>query len=50
MNEFNKYKLKKLKDLRVLVYMGTWCSDSQDWVPKFVKRLTGPGRLEIAPE
>ena len=36
-NEKLASKLKKLKDLRVLVYMGTWCSDSQDWVPKFVK-------------
>jgi hypothetical protein len=26
-----------LKGVSVLVYMGTWCSDSQDWVPKFMK-------------
>jgi len=30
-------KIKKSKDLEVLIYMGTWCSDSQEWVPKFVK-------------
>ena len=25
------------RNVNVLVYMGTWCSDSQEWVPKFVK-------------
>ena len=30
-------KIDKIKNLEVLIYMGTWCSDSQDWVPKFIK-------------
>ena len=28
---------ESFKDVTVLVYMGTWCSDSHEWVPKFVK-------------
>jgi hypothetical protein len=24
-------------DTEVLIYLGTWCTDSQDWVPKFIK-------------
>ncbi|MEL7006855.1 MAG: hypothetical protein AAFN93_29640, partial [Bacteroidota bacterium] len=28
---------KKLKGTEVEVYLGTWCGDSKNWVPKFVK-------------
>ena len=28
---------KRLKDMEVDIYMGTWCGDSKRWVPKFVK-------------
>jgi hypothetical protein len=24
-------------DTEVIVYLGTWCSDSQEWVPKFIQ-------------
>ena len=42
-NEKVVQKIKSTKDLEVLIYMGTWCSDSQDWVPKFVKLWTSMG-------
>jgi hypothetical protein len=35
--ERNVVIAESFKDVNVLVYMGTWCSDSQEWVPKFVK-------------
>lgn len=28
---------ENLKDDTVEIYMGTWCGDSQEWVPRFVK-------------
>lgn len=28
---------KNLKDTEVNIYMGTWCGDSQEWVPQFIK-------------
>ena len=28
---------KQLKDVQVTIYMGTWCGDSKNYVPKFVK-------------
>ena len=28
---------KALKDVEVDIYLGTWCGDSKNWVPKFVK-------------
>ena len=28
---------KKLKDVQVDIYLGTWCGDSKRWVPRFVK-------------
>ncbi|WP_196885515.1 tetratricopeptide repeat protein [Aureivirga sp. CE67] len=28
---------KKLKDVEVDIYLGTWCGDSKRWVPRFVK-------------
>ena len=27
----------ELKDIEVDVYMGTWCGDSKEWVPSFLK-------------
>ena len=27
----------ELKDIKVDVYMGTWCGDSKEWVPSFLK-------------
>ncbi len=29
--------VKNLKGLEVDIYLGTWCGDSKNWVPKFVK-------------
>lgn len=29
--------IEELKDLEVDIYLGTWCGDSKNWVPKFVK-------------
>lgn len=29
--------IKELKDYEVEVYMGTWCGDSKEWIPKFIK-------------
>ena len=26
-----------LKDVQVDIYMGTWCGDSKQWVPSFLK-------------
>lgn len=26
-----------LKDVKVEIYLGTWCEDSKEWVPKFIK-------------
>jgi tetratricopeptide (TPR) repeat protein len=28
---------ENLKDMKVDIYIGTWCGDSKNWVPKFVK-------------
>lgn len=28
---------EKLQDMKVDIYLGTWCGDSKNWVPKFVK-------------
>jgi len=28
---------ENLKDDKVEIYMGTWCGDSQEWVPRFIK-------------
>jgi len=28
---------ENLKDMKVDIYLGTWCGDSKNWVPKFVK-------------
>ena len=28
---------KKLKNTEVDIYLGTWCGDSKNWVPKFIK-------------
>ncbi len=28
---------KELSELEVEIYLGTWCGDSKNWVPKFVK-------------
>ena len=28
---------KELKDKQVKIFMGTWCGDSQNWLPKFIK-------------
>lgn len=28
---------KNLKNLEVEIYLGTWCGDSKNWVPKFIK-------------
>ena len=28
---------KELKDMKVDIYLGTWCGDSKNWVPKFLK-------------
>ncbi len=28
---------ESFKDVTVQVFMGTWCSDSHEWVPRFVK-------------
>lgn len=37
LSEGKKRWAKKLKGMEVDVYLGTWCGDSQNWVPKFVK-------------
>lgn len=29
--------IKELKSYEVEIYMGTWCGDSKEWVPKFMK-------------
>jgi len=29
--------VKNLKDKEVDIYLGTWCGDSQEWVPQFLK-------------
>jgi hypothetical protein len=29
--------VEAFSNIEVIIYLGTWCSDSQDWVPKFVK-------------
>lgn len=29
--------IKKLKSTEVDIYLGTWCGDSKEWVPQFVK-------------
>ncbi|MEL7119510.1 MAG: tetratricopeptide repeat protein [Bacteroidota bacterium] len=41
-NEFelsrkNNDWISELKETQVDIYMGTWCGDSKEWVPKFVK-------------
>ena len=33
----NKNWVKGLGDVDVEIYLGTWCGDSKNWVPKFVK-------------
>lgn len=33
----------RLKNLEVDIYLGTWCGDSKNWVPKFVKLWDGVG-------
>ena len=38
--EILKTKLKKVK---VTIVMGTWCSDSRDWVPRFYKVMDEAG-------
>lgn len=36
--EKNDYDwIKNLEDDKVEVYLGTWCGDSQEWVPQFLK-------------
>jgi len=32
----NEQVAMAMTDMQVIVYLGTWCSDSQDWVPKFI--------------
>jgi tetratricopeptide (TPR) repeat protein len=29
--------INQLKDVEVEIYFGTWCGDSKNWVPKFIK-------------
>jgi len=29
--------VKNLKDDKVQIFLGTWCGDSQEWVPRFIK-------------
>ncbi|NNJ39042.1 MAG: thioredoxin family protein [Flavobacteriaceae bacterium] len=38
----SKFK-KNLKDFNILLFMGTWCSDSQREVPRFMKILEKAG-------
>ena len=33
----NEEVSKAMADVNVVIYLGTWCSDSQEWVPKFIK-------------
>ena len=33
----NQSWVDQLKNTQVDIYMGTWCGDSKEWVPKFVK-------------
>ena len=35
--EKNVVVSESFKDVEVLVFMGTWCSDSHEWVPRLVK-------------
>lgn len=45
LESYNEYQIKqdirelsdKLKDVKVEIYLGTWCEDSKEWVPKFIK-------------
>jgi len=37
LNKANYEWNKNLKDDKVEVYLGTWCGDSQEWVPQFLK-------------
>ncbi len=40
-----------LKDVEVEIYLGTWCGDSKNWVPKFIKMWDelglGRGKLRM---
>ncbi|MEP1893268.1 MAG: hypothetical protein ABJJ14_16410, partial [Cyclobacteriaceae bacterium] len=37
LTEKNSKWAKQLKSSQVDIYMGTWCGDSREWVPQFVK-------------
>lgn len=43
--ESTKWK-KSLKNTEVDIYLGTWCGDSKNWVPQFVKMWTDLGLKE----
>ena len=43
--ESTKWK-KHLKNTQVDIYLGTWCGDSKNWVPQFVKMWTDLGLKE----
>lgn len=32
-----------MKEVDVLIYLGTWCGDSKNWVPKFIKKWESMG-------
>lgn len=36
-DDLNPLWKDNLKDVQVEIYLGTWCGDSKNWVPKFVK-------------